>query len=185
MSILEIRTFGDPVLFSVADEVKKFDDKLKTLIANMVETMLKVEGVGLAAPQVGVGLRLFTYHVDGEIGHVINPKLEINDSEPQHEYEGCLSAPSLSYATSRPNFSKVTGFDQDGNEIEVSGTGLMARVLQHECDHLDGKLFISRLEKENRKDAMQKLRQGYYDAKSKVVKRQRSSEVSSSFFKGA
>ncbi|MFT4185777.1 MAG: peptide deformylase [Micrococcaceae bacterium] len=185
MSILEVRTFGDPVLFSVADEVKKFDGKLKTLIADMVETMVEVEGVGLAAPQVGVGLRLFTYHVDGEIGHVINPKLEVDNNELQYEHEGCLSAPSLSYATPRPKFSKVTGFNQDGNEIEVSGAGLMARVLQHECDHLDGKLFISRLEKDNRKDAMQKLRKGVYDAKSNVIKRQRSNAVSSSFFKGA
>ena len=111
MSVLPIRTIGDPVLRTRAEEVTAFDDALRRLVADMHETMLDVGGVGLAAPQVGVSVRLFTWAVEGSAGHVVNPVLEVGE-EPQEGGEGCLSVPGLAYDTPRRNWARVTGLDR-------------------------------------------------------------------------
>ena len=144
MSVLPIRTIGDPVLRTRAEEVTAFDDALRRLVADMHETMLDVGGVGLAAPQVGVSVRLFTWAVEGGQGHVVNPVLELGE-EPQDGGEGCLSVPGLGFDTPRRNWARVTGLDQHGAPVTVEGTGLLARCLQHETDHLDGEVFINYL----------------------------------------
>ena len=157
MSVLPIRTIGDPVLRTRAEEVTAFDDALRRLVADMHETMLDVGGVGLAAPQVGVSVRLFTWAVEGGAGHVVNPVLEVGE-EPQEGGEGCLSVPGLAYDTPRRNWARVTGLDQHGAPVTVEGTGLLARCLQHETDHLDGRLYVDRLTGAEKRDAMRAIR---------------------------
>ena len=144
MSILRIRTIGDPVLRTPAQEVTEFDESLRTLVRDMLETMYAVGGVGLAAPQVGVGLRVFTWGIDGDEGHVINPQLSMGE-EPQEGGEGCLSVPGYSFPLRRGERAEVTGYDWDGNEIAFSATGWFARCMQHEYDHLNGFLYVDRL----------------------------------------
>ncbi len=116
-------------------------------------------GRGLAANQIGVSLRAFSWNVDDEIGYVLNPRIVDLSEETQDGDEGCLSVPGLWYPTTRAWYARVVGQDLDGNELVVEGTGLMARCLQHECDHLDGKLYLDRLERTARKKAMRELRE--------------------------
>ena len=144
MPILPIRSIGDPVLRTRAVEVTVFDDALRRLVADMRETMLDVGGVGLAAPQVGVSLRVFTWAVEGSEGHVVNPVLEVGE-EPQEGGEGCLSVPGEWFPLARHPRARVTGTDLEGDEVVVEGEGLLARCLQHETDHLDGYLYVDRL----------------------------------------
>ena len=145
MSVREIRLFGDPVLKSVGDPVVRFDDRLAALVEDLVETT-KIPGrAGVAAPQIGVSLRAFSYSVDGKVGYIINPVIEQLSGETILVDEGCLSVPGLWHKTPRSEFAKVTGVDQDGKPISLEGTGLMAQMLQHECDHLDGLLYVDRL----------------------------------------
>ncbi len=155
MTIHAIRIAGDPVLHDPTREITEYDDKLRTLVDDMFETMYAAEGVGLAANQIGLDLRLFVYDCPDDEGvrHkgvVVNPKLETSEipeimPDPDDDWEGCLSAPGESYPTGRAKWAKVTGFDVDGNPIEVEGTGYFARCLQHETDHLDGYLYLDRL----------------------------------------
>ena len=158
MSIQPIRFFGDPVLTTPALEVVDFDKELRTLVADLTETMLEAPGAGLAAPQIGVGLRVFVWDVDEALGHLINPSLELS-SEMQEGEEGCLSFPALSYETPRAFRAVAKGFNMYGEPITVEGTELLARCLQHETDHLDGIVFIDRLSKEDRKLAMKEIRE--------------------------
>jgi peptide deformylase len=158
MSIQPIRLFGDPVLTTPALEVIDFDKELRTLVADLTETMLEAPGVGLAAPQIGVGLRVFVWDVDDALGHLINPTLDLS-SEIQEGEEGCLSFPALSYETPRAFRAVAKGFNMYGEPITVEGTELLARALQHETDHLDGIVFIDRLSKEDRKLAMKEIRE--------------------------
>lgn len=157
MSIQPIRLFGDPVLVTPATAVVDFDKELRNLVKDLVETMQDAPGAGLAAPQIGVPLRVFVWDVDDEIGHLINPSLDLSD-EMQEGEEGCLSFPDLSYDTPRAFRAVAKGFNMHGEPIVVEGTQLLARALQHETDHLDGVLFIDRLNKENRKNAMKEIR---------------------------
>ena len=157
MSIQPIRFFGDPVLTTPALEVVDFDKELRTLVADLTDTMLEAPGVGLAAPQIGVGLRVFVWDVDDALGHLINPTLDLS-SEMQEGEEGCLSFPALSYETPRAFRAVAKGFNMYGEPITVEGTELLARALQHETDHLDGIVFIDRLSKEDRKLAMADIR---------------------------
>jgi peptide deformylase len=146
---------GDPVLHHPTREITEFDDRLRTLADDMFETMYAAEGVGLAANQIGLDLRVFVYDCPDDEGvrHkgvVVNPKLETSEipetmPDPDDDWEGCLSVPGESYPTGRATWAKVTGFDVDGNPIEVEGTGYFARCLQHETDHLDGYLYLDRL----------------------------------------
>ncbi len=158
MSIKPIRHFGDPVLVTPASEVSDFDKELRELVKDLTETMLNAPGAGLAAPQIGVPLRVFVWDVDGELGHLINPSLDLS-SEMQDGDEGCLSFPDLVYPTPRALRAVAKGFNMHGEPIVVEGTELLARALQHETDHLDGILFIDRLSEEDRKAAMREIRE--------------------------
>lgn len=184
MPILPVRTIGDPVLRTRAEEVTVFDDALRRLVADMHETMLDVGGVGLAAPQVGVSVRVFTWAVEGGQGHVVNPVLEVGD-EPQEGGEGCLSVPGLGFETPRRAWARVTGVDRDGRPVAVEGTGLLARCLQHETDHLDGRLYVDRLVGEARKEAMRALRAADYSGVVSGVAGERATHVGSAFGAGA
>jgi peptide deformylase len=158
MTIKEIRHFGDPVLITPASEVVTFDKELRKLVKDLTETMLDAPGAGLAAPQIGVPLRVFVWDVDEAIGHLINPTLDLSE-EMQDGDEGCLSFPELVYPTPRAFRAVAKGFTMHGEPITVEGTELLARALQHETDHLNGVLFIDRLSEENRKLAMKEIRE--------------------------
>jgi peptide deformylase len=157
LSVKPIRLFGDPVLRTPADPVRDFDAELRRLVNDLTETMLDAPGVGLAAPQIGVGLRVFTYHVDDQLGHLINPSLRLSADEETDD-EGCLSFPGLSYPTKRAHGVVATGFNMYGEPVTLEGAGQLARCLQHETDHLDGVLFIDRLDPAQRKLAMKEIR---------------------------
>jgi peptide deformylase len=157
VAIQPIRLFGDPVLRQPAREVTDFDVELRKLVADLTDTMLAAPGAGLAAPQIGVGLRVFTWHVDGEVGHLVNPTLELSE-EQQHGAEGCLSIPELTFECLRALSVVANGFDMHGEPVTVRGSDLLARAIQHETDHLDGVLFIDRLDTETRKAAMREIR---------------------------
>jgi peptide deformylase len=157
LSIKPIRLFGDPVLRTPADPVRDFDAELRRLVEDLTETMLDAPGVGLAAPQIGVGLRVFTYHVDDQLGHLINPSLQLA-ADVEADEEGCLSFPGLSFPTKRARDVVATGFNMYGDPVTIAGAGQLARCLQHETDHLDGVLFIDRLDPAQRKLAMKEIR---------------------------
>ncbi len=157
MSIKDIRLFGDPVLRTPAIEVVDFDKELRQLVSDLTDTMMDAPGAGLAAPQIGVGLRVFTYFVDGELGHLINPTLDLSE-ELQDGEEGCLSFPGIYFDTPRSLSVVAKGFDQYGEPVTLEGSELMARCIQHETDHLDGVLFIDRMDREQRKHAMKAIR---------------------------
>ena len=158
MSIQPIRLFGDPVLTTPAAAVIDFDKELRTLVEDLTDTMLEAPGAGLAAPQIGVPLRVFVWDVDEAIGHLINPTLDLS-AELQDGEEGCLSFPALSYETPRAFRAVAKGFNMYGEPITVEGTELLARALQHETDHLDGIVFIDRLSAQDRKLAMKEIRE--------------------------
>ena len=158
MTIRPIREVGDPVLRTPSDEVKTFDRDVAALVRDLLETVDHPGRAGLAAPQIGVGLRAFSYNVDGVIGHVVNPVVVELSEETQDGDEGCLSVPGIWAPTVRAMHAVVEGFDVHGEQVRVEGSGLMARCLQHEVDHLDGKLFLDRLTGEARKSALRALR---------------------------
>jgi peptide deformylase len=158
MPIKPIRHFGDPVLVTPASEVIDFDKELRLLVKDLTETMLDAPGAGLAAPQIGVPLRVFVWDVDGTLGHLINPSLDLS-IEMQDGDEGCLSFPDMVYPTPRALRAVAKGFNMHGEPILVEGSELLARALQHETDHLDGILFIDRLSTEDRKLAMKEIRE--------------------------
>ncbi len=158
MSIMPIRHFGDPVLVTPAPEVVDFDKELRVLVKDLTDTMLDAPGAGLAAPQIGVPLRVFVWDVDEALGHLINPTLDLSE-EIQEGDEGCLSFPELVYPTPRAFRAVAKGFNMHGEPITVEGTELLARALQHETDHLNGILFIDRLSDEDRKLAMKEIRE--------------------------
>lgn len=160
MAIQPIRLFGDPVLRTPAEPVRDFDKELRLLVRDLFETMLDAPGTGLAAPQIGVGLRVFTYHVDDdEHGHLINPVLSFPDEEEQDGPEGCLSIPGLSFDCTRRMNVIATGMTMHGEPVRVAGSQLLARCVQHETDHLDGILFVDRLDPQTRKAAMKAIRE--------------------------
>lgn len=158
MAIQPIRLLGDPVLRRPAVEVVDFDKELRRLIEDLTDTMLEAPGAGLAAPQIGVGLRAFTWYVDGEVGHLINPRLDLSE-EIQDGPEGCLSIPGLSIDCRRALSVVAHGFNMYGDPVTIEGSELLARAIQHETDHLDGVLFIDRLDPEARKAAMKAIRE--------------------------
>jgi len=153
-----IRLFGDPVLKQRAKDVTEIDGDFVRIVDTMFETMYEARGVGLAAPQVGIQKRFFTYDVDDEPGVLINP--EVVDGSGEWVYdEGCLSVPGLHFEIVRPNLVTVRGLDLNGNEVIVEADELMGRMLQHEIDHLDGVLLLDRLEPEVRREALREMRQ--------------------------
>ncbi|MEY4455040.1 MAG: hypothetical protein RIQ45_563 [Actinomycetota bacterium] len=158
MSVQPIRLFGDPVLTTPAAVVNTFDKELRKLVKDLIDTMQDAPGAGLAAPQIGVPLRVFTWDVDDEVGHLVNPILDLSD-ELQDGEEGCLSFPELRYNTPRAFRAVAKGFNMYGDPVIIEGTEFLARALQHETDHLDGILFIDRLNDDNRKAAMKEIRE--------------------------
>ena len=185
MAILTIRTLGDPVLRTRAEDVTDFGPELAKLVADMEETMEDVDGAGLAAPQVGVSLRVFTYRIGGQAGHVVNPVLELSEDRQEDQLEGCLSIPGLGYPVPRYRWTRVTGLDKNGNPISLEGEGMLARCFQHETDHLNGVLYIDRLEGEHRKAALRAIRQREYDTVAARTVSERAQNVGSSFGGGS
>jgi peptide deformylase len=153
-----IRLFGDPVLRSVCDPVKLGEPRVATLIEDLIETVTVPGRAGLAANQIGVSLRAFSYNIDGNIGYVINPVLADVSGGPDLVDEGCLSVPGFFFPRLRFPFATVAGVDLQGSPVQISGEGLMAQALQHEVDHLDGHLYIEGLDPETKRDAMRLIR---------------------------
>jgi len=149
----DIRTYGDPVLAAVADEVENIDGKLVRLSQAMLQAMYKAPGLGLAAPQIGVQKKIFVYDIDDEPITLINPRIVESSGEWVYD-EGCLSIPGLSVEIVRPREVLVRGVDLDGNEVEIEADDLLARLFQHEVDHLQGVLMFERMTPEQRKEAL-------------------------------
>lgn len=157
-----VRIFGDPVLRAVASDVTDIDGRLVNLADDMLATMYAEPGIGLAAPQVGVQRRLFVYDVGDGPKTIVNPV--ITESEGEWGYiEGCLSVPGLSWEIVRPKQVHVTGRDLDGNEVSLEADELLARLIQHELDHLDGVLLLDHLDADQRREALRVLRERYVD----------------------
>ncbi len=154
-----IRLFGDPVLKSASAPIETIDDGVRALVADLLDSVRVPGRAGVAAPQIGVNLRAFSYNVDGEVGYVLNPELVEVRGEVEPLGEGCLSVPGLWHPTPRHPFARVRGIDLDGSTIEIEGEGLLAQALQHETDHLDGILYLDRLEKPERRIAMREVRE--------------------------
>ena len=159
MPLRQIRLFGDPVLRTPADPVTTFDKELRVLVRDLVETMQDAPGSGLAAPQIGVTLRVFTFDVEGVVGHLVNPVIGELSDDTEAEDEGCLSFPGLAFPTPRAVRAVASGFNEYGDPVVIEGTHWLARCVQHEVDHLDGILFIDRMDREQRKLAMKAIRE--------------------------
>ena len=157
MSTLAIRTFGDPVLRQRAREVEVFDGRLAKLAEDMITTMYAAPGVGLAAPQVGIERRLFVYDWGDGPDTIVNPEIVESDGEWAY-VEGCLSIPGLSWEVVRPRSVHLRGRDLNGDEVDFEVDEFEARVFQHELDHLDGVLFVERLDADQHKQVMKILR---------------------------
>lgn len=158
MAVREIRKFGDPVLRTVCEPITEIDEGVRALVADLCDTVAFDGRAGLASTQIGHTLRAFSLHIDGEISYVLNPEIVELAGEPTPTGEGCLSVPELWFPVLRYPRATVRGIDLDGAEVVISGEGLMAQALQHECDHLDGKLYLNRLDRENRGEAMRQIR---------------------------
>lgn len=158
MPVQPVRLFGDPVLRTPADPVVTFDAELRKLVADLTDTMHEEGGAGLAAPQLGVGLRVFAFDCDGFAGHLVNPTVDLVGEEEQLGSEGCLSIPGLFWECRRHLHVVARGWDEHGEPTTVEGSTLLARCLQHETDHLDGVLFVDRLDTATRRAAMAEIR---------------------------
>jgi peptide deformylase len=171
VSVQPIRLLGDPVLRTRCEPVTTFDKELRTLVKDLRETMLDAPGAGLAAPQIGVLLRVFTYDVDDAEGHLVNPEIVDLSSELEDGEEGCLSLPGLTFPLQRHARVVARGFNMYGDPVTIEGSEILARCIQHETDHLDGVLFIDKLDPETRKQAMRAIREAEWAADdSPVVK---------------
>lgn len=153
MTVRSLRYFGDPVLKNACEPVTRFDTPIRSLVADLLDTVALPGRAGLAAPQIGVSLRAFSYDTDGRVGYVLNPEL-LELSEETHEIdEACLSVPELSFPVPRATRAVVRGVDLRNEPVTVQGTGILAQCFQHEIDHLDGMLYLDRLTPENRRSA--------------------------------
>lgn len=159
MAVRPIRLFGDPVLRAPSAEIGNIDDGVRALVQDLIDTVELPGRAGVAAPQIGVGLRAFSYNVDGDIGYVLNPRVVEVRGEPEPVGEGCLSVPGLWHDAMRHPWARVEGIDLDGEPVVLEGEGLLAQALQHETDHLDGKLYLDRLPPETRRVAMREVRE--------------------------
>lgn len=158
MSIKTIRLFGDPILATPSALVTSFDKELRVLVKDLMATMKDSNAAGLAAPQIGVPLRVFVWNINGELGHLVNPSLDLSE-EIQDGIEGCMSLPDLRFDTKRAMHVVAKGWNMSGEPVNVTGSEILSRALQHETDHLDGILFIDRLSAKDRKIAMKEIRQ--------------------------
>ncbi|KAA9143471.1 peptide deformylase [Microbacterium lushaniae] len=159
MTVRSIRLFGDPVLRAVSAPITDIDDGVRALVRDLLDTVEPPGRAGVAAPQIGVGLRAFSYNIDGDIGYILNPVLVETAGDPVPTGEGCLSIPGVWHDALRHPYAKVVGIDLDGDELVLEGEGLMAQALQHETDHLDGMLFLQRLPADARREAMRQIRE--------------------------
>ena len=158
MAVREIRLFGDPVLGTVCDPIDTIDDGVRALVTDLCDTVAFDGRAGLAATQIGHTVRAFSLNIDGVVSYALNPEIIELAGEPQLTGEGCLSVPELWFDVPRYPKATVRGMDLDGNELIISGEGLLAQALQHECDHLDGMLYLRRLDRETRGAAMRQIR---------------------------
>lgn len=159
MTVRPIRVFGDPILRAPSAPIGEIDDGIRSLVRDLLDTVELPGRAGVAAPQIGVGLRAFSYNIDGDIGYVLNPVLVAVEGEAELVGEGCLSVPGLWHEALRHPHARVEGIDLDGNAVVLEGDGLLAQALQHETDHLDGMLYLSRLPAETRRTAMREIRE--------------------------
>ena len=157
MAIREIRVVPDPVLRTPCDPIKEITPAVRHLVQDRLDPVDDPGRAGLSANQIGVNLRAFSYNINGKIGYVLNPVLEETSGE-QYGDEGCLSVPGLWYKTRRADYARVRGIDLEGKTVVLEGRGIMGRMLQHETDHLNGHVYLDRLEKEERREAMRYMR---------------------------
>ena len=157
MTVRPIRMLGDAVLRTPCDPVTSFDAELRALVRDLVDTVAEPGRAGLAAPQIGVTARVFSYNVEGQIGYLVNPVIVARDGEQDGE-EGCLSIPGLYFPTPRAMRATAEGFDVRGAPVTVEGSGFLARALQHETDHLDGVLYVDTLTGDARRQALRAMR---------------------------
>jgi peptide deformylase len=153
-----IRVFGDPVLTTPTHPIGAIDDGVRALVQDLLDSVALPGRAGVAATQIGVGLRAFSYNINGNIGYILNPHIVELGGEIKLVDEGCLSVPGLWFKTPRYEYARVEGVDLDGQTLMLEGYDLMAQALQHETDHLEGMLYISRLETESRREAMKQVR---------------------------
>lgn len=158
MTVREIRLFGDPVLRTPAAPVGEVDAAVEALVQDLLDTVAVPGRAGVAAPQIGVGLRAFSYSVDGTTGYLLDPELVEVAGEPVLFDEGCLSVPDLVVPTARFPRARSRGRLLDGSVVEVEGEGVLAEALQHEQDHLDGRVYLTRLAPDVRREAMAAVR---------------------------
>ncbi|GAB3182779.1 peptide deformylase [Micromonospora palomenae] len=167
MTVRPIRIIGDPVLRTACEPVTSFDAELQQLVDDLMDTLLGAPGrAGVAAPQIGVSAQVFVYDADGHRGHMINPRIELSD-ESQDDDEGCLSIPGLYFPTRRAMHATVHGSDRHGEPLTISGSGFLARALQHETDHLRGRLYVDTLSGDVRRRALREIRAGRFDSPSR------------------
>ena len=157
MTVREIRLFGDPVLKANCREVVELT-KASQLVTDLLETCKLPGRAGVAANQIGVDQRVFSYQVDGELGYLINPVITHYSSEKELMEEGCLSVPGLWKTVSRSVSVTISGYQLDGSRLDLEAEGLLAQVFQHECDHLEGLLYLDRLDQQSKKQAMSEIR---------------------------
>ncbi|MFI7071806.1 peptide deformylase [Micromonospora sediminicola] len=168
MTMRPIRIIGDPVLRTPSEPITSFDAELRTLVQDLMDTLLGAPGrAGVAAPQIGVNAQVFVYQADGHRGHMVNPTLELSE-ELQDDDEGCLSIPGLYFPTPRALHATAHGVDQHGEPLTVTGTGFLARALQHETDHLRGRLYVDTLRGDTRRRALREIRAGRFDSPSRA-----------------
>lgn len=177
MAIRPVRLFGDPVLKTPAEPVTDFDKQLRNLVRDLTETLRDARGAGLAAPQIGVGLRVFAYAVDTERGYLVNPELDFPDEEEQEGEEGCLSFPGIYFDVKRRLNTVARGFTDRGDPVQIVGSQVLSRCLQHETDHLDGVLFIDRMDTPTRKLAMKAIREANWTGQVKLSPHKMSNRI--------
>ena len=158
MTVREIRLFGDPILRSTADPVTRFDQLVVSLVNDLVDTVTIAGRAGVAANQIGVGLRAFSVNIDGDVSYVINPVLDEVRGDPVLTDEGCLSVPGFTFPRSRYPWARVSGVDVNGDPVVIEGGGLLAQAIQHEVDHLNGLLYIEGLDPDVKRLAMREIR---------------------------
>jgi peptide deformylase len=158
VAVRRIRLWGDPVLRTVAEPVVDFDGDIRALVADLMDTLLGAPGrAGVAAPQIGVSARVFVFDAGGRRGHLVHPTPELS-TQMQDGDEGCLSVPDLAFPTPRAMHAVARGFDQYGEPLEIAGSGFLARALQHETGHLDGRLYLDTLRGDARRQALRAVR---------------------------
>lgn len=159
MTVREIRRYPDPVLRQPTAPITDIDEGIRALVRDLLDTTAMEGRAGVAAPQIGVGLAAFSYHIDGEVGYVLNPVLEETRGEVREINEGCLSVPGIWGLAPRAEYARVRGMDLDGRELVLEGEGLMAQMLQHETDHLRGIVYLDVLSKEQRRITLKQVRE--------------------------